>query len=78
MKMKDNHLEDELSEVTSNANSEESRVPDYQDIIGQDDVDVKGEPVVGQRYLIFNIIMIIVLSIVVVMNTNENTLNEQV
>ena len=76
MKMKDTHLDDNISEVTSNANSEESRVPDYQDIIGQDDVEVKGEPVVGQRYLIFNIFMIIVLSIVVVMNTNENTLNE--
>ena len=76
MKMKDTHVDDNLSEVTSNANSEESRVPDYQDIIGQDDVDVKGEPVVGQRYLIFNIFMIIALSIVVVMNTNENTINE--
>ena len=76
MKMKDTHVDDNLSEVTSNANSEESRVPDYQDIIGQDDVDVKGEPVVGQRYLIFNIFMIIALSIVVVMNTNESTINE--
>ena len=46
--------------------------------MGQEDIDLKGEPVVGQRYLIFNIFMIIVLSIVVVMNTNENTLNEQV
>ena len=76
MKMKDTHLEGDLSEVTSNANSEESRVPDYQDIIGQDDVELKGEPIVGQRYLIFNIVMIIVLSIVVVMNTNENTIND--
>ena len=44
--------------------------------MGQEDIDLKGEPVVGQRYLIFNIFMIIFLSIVVILNTDENTIND--
>jgi hypothetical protein len=41
----------------------ESDCPDYAELIIAEEVNRKGEPVIGKRYLWFNIFMIVFLSI---------------
>ena len=41
----------------------ESECPDYADLIIAEEVNRKGEPVIGKRYLWFNIFMVVFLSI---------------
>ena len=44
----------------------ESDCPDYAELIIAEEVNRKGEPVIGKRYLWFNIFMIVFLSVWVV------------
>ena len=64
---------DYVSEASSSAMLTESDVPDYGDLIGAEEVEKKGDPVKGRRYLFFNVFMIIILSIWVVANTDKKT-----
>ena len=41
----------------------ESECPDYEELIIAEEVNRKGEPVIGKRYLWFNIFMVVFLSI---------------
>jgi hypothetical protein len=41
----------------------ESDCPDYAELIIAEEVNRKGEPVIGKRYLWFNIFMVVFLSI---------------
>jgi len=45
-------------------------VPDYAELMGNDEVDTKGDPVKGRRYFFYNLIMIIVLSLWVLWNSD--------
>ena len=55
--------DDNFSEANSSILITESECPDYAELIIAEEVDRKGEPVIGKRYLWFNIFMILFLSI---------------
>ena len=45
-------------------------MPDYAELMGNDEVDTKGDPVKGRRYFFYNLIMIIFLSLWVLWNSD--------
>ena len=45
-------------------------VPDYAELMGNEEVDTKGDPARGRRYFFFNLIMIIMLSLWVLWNSD--------
>ena len=45
-------------------------MPDYAELMGADEVQTKGDPKRGRRYFWFNLIMIIVLSLWVMWNSD--------
>ena len=50
---------------------------DYNDLFGNTDVAVKsGAPVKGRKYLLFTVVMCIVLSIMVVLNSSSEGMNK--
>lgn len=64
--------DDYVSEADSTLQSQvsEQEVVDYAELRGGDEVQTKGDPVRGRRYFCFNLIMIIVLSIWVMWNSD--------
>ena len=65
--------DDDYGSVTDSTMSARLAV---QDMFGNTEVQTKGDPVKGRRYLFFTIVMVLLLSFIVVMNTDENTLND--
>lgn len=62
--------DDYMSEATLNS-SDQSMQLDFNDVLGNPEVQQKGDPVKGRRYLIFNVIMIIILSVIVITNAKD-------
>ena len=58
--------DDNFSQASSSILLTESECPDYADFIDANEVQKKGEPVTGKRYLWFNIFMIVFLSVWVI------------
>ena len=62
--------DDYKSEATLNS-SDQSMQLDFNDVLGNPEVQQKGDPAKGRRYLFFNVIMIIFLSIIVISNAKD-------
>ena len=70
----DNQSDNDYRSETSLATSYPGEI-DYNDLFGNADVAVKsGAPVKGRKYLLFTIVMCIVLSIMVVMNSSADAM----
>ena len=66
-----------LNETQSSILLTESDCPDYAEIMLAEEVEKKGDPVKGRRYLWFNIFMVVFLSLWVLMNTTDKTIEKQ-
>ena len=58
------------ADTTQQSQISDQEVPDYAELMGQDEVQTKGDPKRGRRYFFFNLFMIIVLSMWVMWNSD--------
>ena len=62
-------MDDEYKSEASMATSTRSEEFDYNDMMGNAEVALKGDPVKGKRYCIFNCVMMLALSVIVWWNS---------
>ena len=58
------------ADSTQKSQVSDDKVPDYAELMGADEVDIKGDPKRGKRYFWFNLFMILFLSFWVTWNSD--------